>query len=553
MFAVHGSDDDRVRVVPVIDLRSWHPAIALPRLRQYVADLTQLDVPDDPVRRRVFAQQVDAATRSLKSLVLPGIVVALITFWLFRDVPLSGLLGGGAMTVSATCLTAWFLLPEHVDPENPRASARMHTALATTTGGGWAMIGTALASSPEANIVYLAIALQLGLVAIGMILYLNLPVAFLAFSGMAALGLVINLGTSGADGTWVGIPFVLYFLHLLARTAVGQMRLFAEHALGSDRLLAAEARERSDERAKAEALMAQARREAAANADNQRQRHDEMVALAQAFEASVVGVVGSLVGAVGNLQQSSRRLDTIAMAATASATETASRASETSVSTVTLAAAATQLAGSIGDIARRVEEHAASSDRAQALATDSEAAMTAMSSEAVRAGGIVSLIEDVTAQTNLLALNATIEAARAGEAGRGFAVVASEVKSLARHAADAARDVGQQIALITGNVGAAAARIRDTSREIDTVAEIATSIAGAIVQQRAATDEIGREAQIVANNAEDVRVRMKQWAESAGQANALTTGVFRTAEELATQATALQDATARFLAHLRAA
>ncbi len=535
------------------DLAAWRPVALWPRVRDYVADLTRLDVPDDPVRRRVFAQQVDAATRSLKSLVIPAVFIELSLFWLFRDVPLAGLLGGGTMTAVVGGLIAWFMLPDNVDPASPRMSARMHTAIAFVLGGGWAMIGTGLASSPDPSIVYLAVALQLALVSIGMILYLNLPVAFLAFSGMAALGLVVNLGTSSTNGTWIAIPFVLYFVHILAQTTVQQMRLFAEHALGSDRLLAAEAREREEERAKAEALMAQARREAEANDANQRRRHEEMVALAQAFETSVVGVVDSLAGAVTKLQSSSQRLDTIAMAATASANDTAARATETSASTVTLAAAATQLARSIGDIAARVEDHAKVSDRAQRLAGDCETAMAAMSGEADRARGIVALIEDVTQQTNLLALNATIEAARAGEAGRGFAVVAGEVKSLARHAGDAARDVAGQIALITGNAATATDQIRSTSAEIVTVAGIATSIAGAVVQQRAATDEIGREAQRVADNAEDVRQRMRQWADSAGHANALTSGVFATAAELSEQAKALQVSTAGFLAHLRAA
>lgn len=532
--------------------RPWG-GLSLTAMSRYLVDLTRLDVPNDPVRRRVFARQVDATTASLRSLMLTGVFIALMLFAVFRNGANGGLLAMGVAVVTAVGLTAFFLLPRVTDPDDAKRGARMHTVVAGAIGTGWAMTCAALMMADDVSILFLGIALQLVLVALGMILYLNLPVAFLAFSGVIAMGLIVNLGRTSADGTWAAIPFVLYFMHILARTAVGHMRLFAENAMASDRIVAAEARERAAERQQAEALIAQAAREKRANDAHQERRHAEMVALAGQFETTVVTVVTSLATAVGDMQRATQRLDTMTMAARASAKETALYATSTSDSTTTLAAATAQLAQSIRDIAARVEDHAVVSDRAQTLAVESENAVAAMSAEAQRAINVVALIEDVTAQTNLLALNATIEAARAGEAGRGFAVVASEVKSLARHAGDAAREVAGQIDLVTSNVSVASDSIRNTSRQIDRVADIATSIAAAIVQQRAATDEIGREAEIVAGNAHDMRRRMAQWSQSAGTANELTSGVFVTAARLSEQAGALQSETERFLQRLRAA
>ena len=106
-------------------------------------------------------------------------------------------------------------------------------------------------------------------------------------------------------------------------------------------------------------------------------------------------------------------------------------------------------------------------------------------------GNIVQLIEAIAEQTNLLALNATIEAARAGDTG-GFAVVAGEVKELARETSKATSAITQKITAIqtaSGELLLDLGAVRDVIRRIDSSQ---TAISGAVHEQKAATDEIGR-------------------------------------------------------------
>jgi methyl-accepting chemotaxis protein len=93
---------------------------------------------------------------------------------------------------------------------------------------------------------------------------------------------------------------------------------------------------------------------------------------------------------------------------------------------------------------------------------------------------IVGLIDSIANETGTLALNAAVEAARAGDQGREFAAVASEVRSLARRASIAAREIRELVAAsvaeIDGGTAWAAEAEVNMAHLADSVQQVGTIV-----------------------------------------------------------------------------
>jgi methyl-accepting chemotaxis protein len=167
---------------------------------------------------------------------------------------------------------------------------------------------------------------------------------------------------------------------------------------------------------------------------------------------------------------------------------------EVSHNIATVATAAEQMGGTVKEIARNASDAARIAAQAVQVAQQTNESVTQLGTSSEEIGNVIKVITSIAEQTNLLALNATIEAARAGEAGKGFAVVANEVKELAKQTAAATDDISRKISAIQSDSQGAVAAIQRISAIINEISEIQTTIALAVEEQSAATNEIARNA-----------------------------------------------------------
>ncbi|MGE4282002.1 MAG: methyl-accepting chemotaxis protein [Magnetospirillum sp.] len=281
------------------------------------------------------------------------------------------------------------------------------------------------------------------------------------------------------------------------------------------------------------------------------ERRQTRIRMAEEFDSGIGDMLSSVTDGASDLERAARDLSQISTDARSRAQSVDQAARNASDNTARVAAATEELSASIAAIAAQVTESSRIAEHAKQEAASGNTIISDLSGATERIGEIVTLIGTIARQTNLLALNATIEAARAGEAGKGFAVVAHEVKNLATQTAQATAEISETIAAVQVETGRAVTAIGNVGDIVDRLAVISTSIAGAVHQQEAATEEIARSVDQAAQGTVTVSQGVGQLSHAADRTGESSSHLLDTAALLAGGANRLRQQVDRFVAQMR--
>ena len=219
---------------------------------------------------------------------------------------------------------------------------------------------------------------------------------------------------------------------------------------------------------------------------------------------------------------------------------------QVSASIQTVATAAEEMTASIREIAKNATEAATVATDAVSVASEAQGTVASLGESSAEIGQVIKVITSIAQQTNLLALNATIEAARAGDAGKGFAVVANEVKELAKETAKATEEIGQKIEAIQSDTQGAVSAISRITEVIARINDIQSTIASAVEEQTATTNEIARSVTEAAAGANGIAEDVTQVAAAAADTSTGAEETLKSATELTGMAGVLKDLVGRF-------
>ncbi len=253
------------------------------------------------------------------------------------------------------------------------------------------------------------------------------------------------------------------------------------------------------------------------------------------------------------LATSAEELNRVSQQMGASADETSTQANVVSAASEqvskniqTVATGADEMSASIKEIAKNTGEATKVAMSAVKTADETNETISKLGQSSAEIGQVIKVITSIAQQTNLLALNATIEAARAGEAGKGFAVVANEVKELAKETAKATEDISQKIEAIQTDTKGAIAAIAQIGNVIGQINDIQNTIASAVEEQSATTNEISRNLAEAAKGGVEITRNITGVAEAARTTTSAATDTQKSAQGLEGMAAELQALVAKF-------
>ena len=280
-------------------------------------------------------------------------------------------------------------------------------------------------------------------------------------------------------------------------------------------------------------------------------RRQDMLELADAFEASIMQVAQGVAHEAENIHATSNLVRDRAEVASTNATGVAGASEEISINMASVSDATQSLSDRVRDTGNRAQKSVGAATNAVEAAQRTNATMHELETGAQEIGEILNLIQDIAAQTNLLALNATIEAARAGEAGKGFAVVAQEVKNLANQTGSATDRIAERINEIQSTTGVAVQAIADIRDSITGIHETVGEMSDAVSEQQEFVAEIASNVEQSATAAGEMNETISQVSTAADDNLQAVDGLREATDRLRSQSDDLGNRVRDFLRSIR--
>jgi methyl-accepting chemotaxis protein len=318
-------------------------------------------------------------------------------------------------------------------------------------------------------------------------------------------------------------------------------------------------RQTEEERARNEALQAEAARQQALVVNSVATGLEKLSAgeltyrLSEAFAAEYEKLREDFNGAMEQLQETMKVISGSTQGIRSGTDEISQAADDLSKRTEQQAASLEETAAALDQITATVRKTAEGANHARDVVSaakadaehsgqvvrDAVAAMTEIENSAQQISQIIGVIDEIAFQTNLLALNAGVEAARAGDAGRGFAVVASEVRALAQRSASAAKEIKTLISASTSQVEQGVELVGETGNAL-------TRIVAQVADINSVVSEIAASAQEQATGLHQVNTAVNQMDQVTQQNAAMVEQSTAASHSLAQEAEELGRLISRF-------